>query len=398
MMEKNLENLKLDINAYISDDKIFTERDRKNIRVKMLEAQFQKPNSKAKGKLLPFAATCTAGLLFFILFHTFLGDSFSRFFEKGSGTSQQQAMVDSESPKRNGGSGSAPVKEISRFVIDPATVKVGDLVNSFKVAFVPENVAAEDVQSKRFGIVLEGDVKLSGTIEILTEENQQFAVFLPDKGSLSALPLVAGVERDTPLIKLMSDSKAITEMLGLMEGEQRKVEIRIDMYAIFHHTYPAQAGLEQYDQARVFEINGVSLEGTISGQPSQQKEYHMVEETLILTYDKLVATLSENELKGLKPLEVFRLYWQAFEFGNIELRHFLLGGPDVPDLATFANEVVEKQLAREQELYEKIREKGLDNLVAHENGNTAYIDITGDKFNMIKTESGVWKVKFSSLP
>jgi hypothetical protein len=219
--------------------------------------------------------------------------------------------------------------------------------------------------------------------------------FLPDKNSLSRLPLVEGLERETPLLNLVANPRVIEELLGLKEAEQRKVNVLITNLMILHHTYPEMAGRTQYDQASLLEINGIEVEMGVPKETSNpSKEYHMVEETLILTYDKLAASMSEDELKGLKPFDVFRLYWQAFEFGNIELRHFLLGGPDVPDMATFANEIVEKRHVQEQAFYEKIKEKGLNSLVTHEDGNTAYVELEGEKFPLIKTKSGLWKVKY----
>jgi hypothetical protein len=380
MIEKKLENLKQDFDSYIGDRKIFTERDKKNIRVKLLEGRFQK---KRTIKFVPILATCAAGLLFLVLLNAFASEKIGSLFN--SDDSQQVAMDSDDVEKQNG---KPAARKPTRFVIDPMTVKVDDQVNNFQVKFVTENGDKEQILNSHFGVVMEGEAMLTGSFEIMSVEDVEQLFFVADESSLLRLPIVAGLERG-PHLKILNDNKKMIDHLQIKPGEKKKAQILIDLFTITHNSYIASV---QYDSTRLKEIDGVFVGE--ENPETQVREYHIATEKIIPTYQKLVTTRKDADLQGLKPFEVFQLYWQAFEFGNLEIKHFLFGGSDVPDLQTYTEQVLEKNQPTEQLLYEKIRKKGLESLVIHEELNSAYVDIEGEKFHLIKMDTGVWKVRY----
>lgn len=378
-MDKKQIQLKQELDSYISAHKIFTEKDKKNIRIKIKEARFQREKRVRGVRMAPILATCAAGFLFFLLTSTFVGDKITSVFQKPQSNEVNIVAPDPESKVRDGA-------EQTRPIIDPNTVKEGDRISEFVVGTVFPNV---DQNPEFFSAYLEGEVALDGELDVLTIGGRTYAVFYPDEKSLLKIPIVAGIERE-PFIILHSHLNLV-QFLQLDPGDKEKAQIKIEHYRIIQNPKLKE---QSYDYARLLTVDGDILPDDINPDVVT-KEYQILREGLVPLYEKFVANREESDLKGLEPLDVYELYWQAFEYGNLEIKYFLLEGTDLPDYQTFTEKIIEKNFEKEQKIFEKV--KGSQNLDIVVEGNQAYVVIdenSGEKFELMKNSSGIWKVKF----
>lgn len=379
-----MKNLKQELDPYISERNIFTEKDKKKIRVKILEAKFQK---KKQVRWMPILATVVAACLFVLVLATFVGDKVATVPQQSLG-SEINAKLPTDS--QNGGE---IVVKPTRPLIDPEKLKVGEkfsnlVVNSFSGTM--EDKQKDPLRTLR--ISTDGELTLEGAFQMTPIANGMGnVIFLPDETSLLKIPVVMGYEAE-PFIMIVSPNPDLSKYLGLESesGSQKQGIITVNHYSFYEDS---QAG-QNFHRANLLTVDGQVVPDGFE-QVEVTKEYHILKEDLIPLYEDLVSYWEDHKLKGLEPIDVFQLYWQAFEFGNLEVKYFLLGGEDLPEYMVYTEKFVEKNLAKEQALLEKIKNAGVMEVIVE--GNSAYVVIdeaTGEKVELIKNDLGVWKVKF----
>jgi hypothetical protein len=382
MIGNKLKNLKHELDPYISEGNIFTEKDKKKIRVKILESKFQK---KKQVRWMPILATGVAACLFAVLITTFIGNKMGTvpLESKDFGTN-----VNDLSDSQNGG---VTEVEPTRTIIDPKTIKEGDIINGLVVTSLSGNLLdKQNDPIHTFRISTEGQLTLEGTFQVIADETEgERVIFLPDKESLLKIPVFADYEAE-PFIIINNPFQEVSTYLNLTPGGKKQAEITINHYMFYDDPQSGQF----INRAHLETINDQAISDRIE-QVEVTKEYPLLKEELIPIYEKLISKREDSLLKGLEPNDVFQLYWQAFEYGNLEMRYFLLGGEDLPDMLTFTEKFVEKNLEREQATLDKIKNAG--DLEVTVTGNSAYVLIdgtAGEKVEMIKNANGVWKLKF----
>jgi hypothetical protein len=377
-MGKQPVDLKHVLDDYISEQSIFTEKDRRDIRVKIKEAKFQK---KRPVKFLPLLATSAAGFIFLLLTIPFIGDKISTFQSKGELEGQEI-----QEPAR----GSIQPKIITEdIIIDRATVKEGDQFGDLLVERVQDSDKSDP---KYVWIGFKGEMTLQGNLSVIQVNGVDRVAFAANETSIGKIPKVSGIQRE-PHILLHSPKEDLIPFLQLENGVKRMAQIKIDHYRIYKDPEDLQGS---YDYARLLEVNGEKLPDEIQNI-EVTKKYQLLSEAIIPVYEKLVTAREDHALKGLQPLDVFKLYWQAFEFGNLEIKYFLLEGIELPSFENFKAEVIEKSYEYERIQFEKIKKIGISNLEVTVEENRASIQIdhqTDERFELIKNGNGVWKVMF----
>jgi hypothetical protein len=383
MMEKKLKNLKHELDPYISEQNIFTEISKRKIRVKILEAKFQK---KKQSNWMPILASGVAVCLFVLLLATFVGDNNDSVPQQSLGSETNSK----HSPDSQNG-GTIEVKP-TRPLLDPEKLTVGEKI-TYQLVVKSVSGTMEDKQEdplRTFRMTTDGELTLEGSFQMLPHANEiSKVVFLPDEISLLRIPVFIGYEAE-PYILIVSPNPDLIKYLGLEPGKGKQGKVTVNHYSFYEDL---QAG-QNFHRANLLTVDGqVVPDGFDSVEVT--KNYSLLKEDLIPLYKDLVSSWDDHKLKGLEPIDVFQLYWQAFEYGNLELRYFLLGGEYLPEYMVYTEKFVEKHLASEQALLEKIKQAG--NLKVTVEGNSAFVIIdeaTGEKVEMIKNELGVWKVKF----
>ncbi|MFD2444584.1 hypothetical protein ACFSO7_11460 [Bacillus sp. CGMCC 1.16607] len=384
-MEKNLFNLKEELDTYISDQNIFTDKDKNKIRMKLEEVKVSRNRSF---KFVPILATCTAGILFVLLSSPFFSDVLGGLFPKDSNDINVGQNPDSvpDDKVRNG-------EEKARPNIDPKVVKVGDKMNELEVELVDISENAESDADDYFSLNFNGEMELEGVLELVSldggnEEGERVA-FYPNETSLLKLPIVKGIERD-PFIILASPIENLTEYLQLKPGIKKDAMVTVAHYAI----YKDPVLKKYFDRGQIVKLNGSKIKRT---PPIEAfKEFQILTEELKPLYKKLVTSREETDLKGLGPMDVFRLYWQAFEYGNLEIIYFLLEGSELPDYKTFTEQTIEENFEEEHRLFEKMREKVSDfgMMIDEDSAYVTFDDHKNVKIEFFQNSSGIWKVKY----
>ena len=127
----------------------------------------------------------------------------------------------------------------------------------------------------------------------------------------------------------------------------------------------------------------------------------------VQAYEQYAKIMSDDLLKGLEPLVIFRYYVTASLARDFESMHALYIKGDeyaTPDLETFLSEVQSDPVLEDnaKKLWEKLQHYQLDQVI---NGTSAVIKITNgsddpqdqQQFSLTQNHEGVWKVNWLAM-
>lgn len=144
---------------------------------------------------------------------------------------------------------------------------------------------------------------------------------------------------------------------------------------------------------------------TKTGSPSVSISYPIKIETLNLNlmmdrklepiYDKYKATLDDEVLRGLAPIDILRIHNKAVEEWNVQVYVSLINLPAEVKKKDFEKEVMNDKISKKNEKiliekYKKFTGKVTETTVSE---TEAYVEIENDGFwRFEKTKSGIWKL------
>ncbi|SEP63709.1 hypothetical protein SAMN05216232_0434 [Virgibacillus subterraneus] len=275
----------------------------------------------------------------------------------------------------------------------PAKVKVGDTFGQMEVT----EIQRQDDQ----------------TIVSFKESNKPFMVtgvlynddrfsFIPDKKTLLNIP-VAAKDIGKNLEFHFQNNKKVKKIFGM--DLENSTLISIEDLSV------------NVDQIRyIFSENGslikLGMRNAVSSEPEldyPKEKYNTsieLSDKLLNVYSKYAETFDDNFLKGLKPIDIFKLYYHSKNEGNNNVQYALyIKGENqgTPDKETYFNDpffaIDQTMKQNDKEFYQKLKEVKIFEEV-YLSGQQAIIrfELEDSNFQMAtfrlikSTDLGVWKV------
>ncbi|MBP1949277.1 hypothetical protein [Virgibacillus litoralis] len=280
----------------------------------------------------------------------------------------------------------------------PAKVKVGDTFGQMKVT----EIQRQDDQ----------------TIVSFKESNKPFMVtgvlynddgfsFIPDKKSLLNIP-VAAKDIGKNLEFHFQDNKKVEKIFG-MDLENSKLisiedlSVNIDQ---IHYIFS-----ENGSRIKLEIRNAVSSEPELDYPKEKYNTSIELSDRLLNIYSKYAKTFDDDLLKGLMPIDIFKLYYHSKNEGNNKVQYALyIKGENqgTPDKETYFNDpffaIDQTMKQNDKEFYQKLKEVRIfEEVYLSEQQAIIRFELEDSNFQMAafrlikNTELGVWKVGWMAM-
>jgi hypothetical protein len=276
-------------------------------------------------------------------------------------------------------------------IFDPETIQVGAEVGNYIVSNV-EELDGERRITFEVKLLLKGIVKMD-SYELLTLH--------PDEESRNLLPLTGEEQEDFSLYFLQNEKMNLEFELEPMESEPAEFQVNGLVYT-WGKGEPS-IGIQ------VMMVNPTSLRDKY---PSKRYDTTIELSTELQSiYKEYAKKKNDMLLRGLKPIDIFKMYYHAMNLGDLETEYeFYHKGKNsgTPDRETYFNDpffnVSEKELENAKDFYKQLETVQTFYEVYLSNDETVIsFKIEPDSFNtfgfrLIKdSNTEVWKVSFIPL-
>lgn len=249
--------------------------------------------------------------------------------------------------------------------------------------------------------VFSGETEITGQLVINDQDlKRNSIIFLPNKESLSQLPINENV---VPTIQFNPEDRGIIYgMFGApTPGTLDNISLSIDGYTVTfkkNEEVPDIVNLKEIFFPEVADLKTYSFPLMWNG------DTFLLPENLEAIYSDYKNTLDENLLKGLKPEEVFTLWFYADQIEDYKTQYSLF----------IDDEEYQKTFESYDEYFEAKQnpeERKLSSLISTENSpslqvkmgygeNSAFVilsEVQQTHFGLTKSKKGIWKVNWMPI-